>query len=103
MFMVTKVAIFIGNVSGPGHIAGVLGVPTLLVFAGQVTPYEWHPLGQKTMNIRMGIPCAPCYKAFPEQCPYDLKCLKFLWPEKVLSAVEQLLTISGSNIKKTYI
>ncbi len=93
--IVQKCSIFIGNDSGPCHITGFLGIPTLAIFSGHVSPYEWHPLGQKTLSIRVDLPCAPCYKAKPEQCPYDLKCLKFLWPEKVWEAVQQLMAISG--------
>lgn len=95
--IVQKCRIFIGNDSGPCHITGFLGIPTLTIFSGHVSPYEWHPLGQKTLSIRVDLPCAPCYKAKPEQCPYDLKCLKFLWPEKVYEAVQQLLAISGKD------
>ena len=89
--MVRSCHLFIGNNSGPCHIAGVMGVPTLTIFSGQVLPHEWHPIGDKTMSIRVGLHCAPCYKSLSEQCPYDLKCLKYLWPEKVLEAATQLL------------
>jgi len=90
-----KCHLFIGNVSGPGHLSGILGVPTLIIFAGTVLPQEWQPLGEKTLTIRMKLFCAPCYKAIPEHCPIDMKCLKFLWPEKVIGAVNQLLAISN--------
>jgi len=96
--IVQKCDLFIGNDSGPCHIAGFLGIPTLTIFSGHVSPYEWHPLGQKTLSIRVDLPCAPCYKANPEQCSFDLKCLKFLWPEKVWEAVQQLLAVSGKEI-----
>ena len=89
--------LFIGNVSGPGHIAAAMGVPTLMIFGGQVLPHEWHPLGRKTMSVRVQVACAPCYKSLPKDCPFGLKCLKLLWPEKVMGAVEQLLTVSGDS------
>lgn len=92
--------LFVGNISGPSHIAGIVGVPTLCVFGGQVTPLEWSPLGDNVMSIRMAIDCAPCYKAYPEQCPHSLKCLKMLWPEKVYEAALEVLAISG-GIKTT--
>jgi heptosyltransferase-2 len=83
--------LFIGNDSGPCHIAGILDVPTLAIFSGEVLPHEWHPLGEKTLSIRLDVPCSPCYKAYVEQCPFDLKCMKFLWPEKVYKGSQQLL------------
>lgn len=96
--IVKKCDLFIGNDSGPCHIAGFLGVPTLTIFSGHVSPYEWHPLGQKSLTIRVDLPCSPCYLAGPEQCSYNLKCLKSLWPEKVWEAVNQLMAISGNSV-----
>jgi ADP-heptose:LPS heptosyltransferase len=87
--------IFIGNNSGPGHIAGVLGVPLLIIFSGHVLPHEWQPYGEKSLVIYRDTYCSPCYKLLLEECPFDLKCLKKLSPEKVLEAIYEVLTISG--------
>lgn len=95
MAFCAKLDLFIGNVSGPSHIAGASGVPTLTINAGQVSPYEWHPLGAATLSVRMDLPCSPCYFALPKHCPYGLKCLKMLWPEKVYCAVEELMLFSS--------
>ncbi|HXE55120.1 MAG TPA: glycosyltransferase family 9 protein, partial [Tepidisphaeraceae bacterium] len=35
---------FIGNDSGPGHLAGILGGPTVSIF-GPKNPVRWKPLG----------------------------------------------------------
>jgi ADP-heptose:LPS heptosyltransferase len=37
---------YIGNDSGPGHLAGILGVPTISLF-GEADPTRWKPLGPK--------------------------------------------------------
>lgn len=37
---------FIGNDSGPGHLAGALGVPTHTIF-GETNPLMWHPIGPR--------------------------------------------------------
>jgi len=89
--------LFIGNVSGPAHIAAAQGAPTLVVWAGPVLPHEWHPLGLRTLSVRLKLDCSPCYLSAPEQCPHDMKCLKFLWPAKVLEAAERLLAMTGGN------
>lgn len=41
---------FIGNDSGPGHLAGVIGLPTLTLF-GPTTPDVWRPWGPKVTTI----------------------------------------------------
>ncbi len=43
--------VFIGNDSGPGHLAGILGVPTLSLF-GPTDPARWKPLGPHVRTIR---------------------------------------------------
>ncbi len=89
--------IFIGNNSGPGHIAGVLGVPLLIIFSGHVLPHEWQPYGEKSLVIYRDTFCSPCYKLHPEDCPFDLKCLKKISPEKVLDGIGEVLAVSGQR------
>ena len=91
MILVRMCRAFIGNISGPAHIAAAMGVPTLTIFGGQVLPHEWQPLGKKTLSVRLDVKCAPCYKFYPSECPYGLKCLASLSPEKILPVVRQLL------------
>jgi heptosyltransferase III len=42
-------AMFVGNDSGPSHLAGVLGIPTHCLF-GPTSPAVWHPIGP-TVNV----------------------------------------------------
>jgi ADP-heptose:LPS heptosyltransferase len=42
---------FVGNDSGPGHLAGVLGVPTLSLF-GPTDPARWKALGPNVNALR---------------------------------------------------
>jgi ADP-heptose:LPS heptosyltransferase len=37
---------FVGNDSGPGHLSGILGVPSLVLF-GPTDPARWKPLGPR--------------------------------------------------------
>ncbi len=86
--------LFIGNLTGPSHIAGMMGCPTLTIFGGQFAPSECNPPGDDTLCIRLPLECAPCYLASPEQCPYTLQCLREITPEDALRAVNRLLLIS---------
>ena len=42
---------FVGNDSGPTHLAGIVGVPTVAVF-GPTDPARWHPLGPTVQTLR---------------------------------------------------
>jgi heptosyltransferase-3 len=42
---------FVGNDSGPGHLAGIIGVPTVSIF-GPKEPARWKPLGPSVMALR---------------------------------------------------
>jgi ADP-heptose:LPS heptosyltransferase len=42
--------LYIGNDSGPGHLAGIIGVPTLALF-GPTDPVRWKPLGPRVRII----------------------------------------------------
>ena len=42
--------LFVGNDSGPGHLAGILGLPTVSLF-GPTDPARWKPLGPRVRVI----------------------------------------------------
>ncbi len=42
---------FVGNDSGPGHLAGIIGLPTLSLF-GPSDPAVWRPLGPQVAVLR---------------------------------------------------
>ena len=44
-------SLMIGNDSGPGHLAGIVGVPTLVLF-GPTDPAMWRPLGPHVATLR---------------------------------------------------
>jgi heptosyltransferase III len=46
---------FVGNDSGPAHLAGIIGVPTLAIF-GPTSPAMWHPLGPMVRTLRSASP-----------------------------------------------
>ena len=42
---------FVGNDSGPGHLSGILGVPSLVLF-GPTSPARWKPLGPRVSALQ---------------------------------------------------
>jgi ADP-heptose:LPS heptosyltransferase len=79
---------FIGNDSGPGHVAALTGVPTFTLFGPQLP--QWfaplHPAGEYVE----GSPCPyrPCF----DYCRFESpRCLLDLQQDHVIARVEQFL------------
>lgn len=92
--LIDRAAMFIGNDSGPGHLAAFCGVPTFTVFGPQLP--EWfaplHP--QAEWVAGKACPYLPCsdYCRFPEPI-----CIRKITPEEVVERVENFLTLHQKN------
>lgn len=71
----TRARLFIGNDSGPTHLAAQLGVPTLALF-GPTPPAIWKPIGPRVRVI----------------APHELAPMTWLCPEACLAAAMKTLT-----------
>ena len=76
--------LFVGNNSGPKHLAASLGVPTVGIHSGVVDATEWAPLGPDALALRRHMVCGPCYLEFASECPRGLACLTAIRPRDVL-------------------
>ena len=76
-------ALYVGNNSGPKHIAAGLGVPTIGIHSGVVDATEWGPLGPRAVALQRNMNCGPCYLTKAEDCVRNVMCLKELYPEVV--------------------
>src|SRR5262249_36536277 len=85
---------FIGNDSGPGHLAALIGVPTFTLFGPQLP--EWFVPLHPAAEWLGGKPCPykPCWDSWRFPTP---KCLWDLDEELVWSKVEQFV---AKHIKK---
>jgi ADP-heptose:LPS heptosyltransferase/GT2 family glycosyltransferase len=83
--------LFVGNNSGPQHLAGSLGMPAIGIHSGVVDATEWAPLGDQAVAIRKRMICGPCYLEFAADCPRSLACLSALRPRDVFAACMRLL------------
>ena len=93
--LLERSAAFIGNDSGPGHLAAILGVPTFTVFGPQLS--EWfaplHPAAQWVD----GSPCP--YKPCSDYCRFSSpKCLLELQESAVIA---QAVEFVGKVVKKS--
>jgi ADP-heptose:LPS heptosyltransferase/GT2 family glycosyltransferase len=86
-------ALFVGNNSGPKHLAASLGVPTVGVHSANVDPREWGPAGRRAVVVWRHVRCAPCHLSKPEQCNRQLACLTGLRPVDVYPICKRFLAI----------
>jgi hypothetical protein len=89
--LLSACTLYIGNDSGPKHIASALGVPTIGIHSGVVDAIEWGPVGRRAVALRRNMTCSPCYLAMADHCPRGLACLRQLEPALVHQTAEMLL------------
>ncbi len=86
-------ALFVGNNSGPKHIAAAAGVPTVGIHSGVVDAHEWAPLGGAAMAVQRRMGCGPCYLEFASDCPRGMACLTGISPRDVLAHCRRALAL----------
>lgn len=89
--LIKRLKIFIGNDSGPSHVAEALGIPSVIVY-GVNHPFVWGPLLQAQHRI-VADWTAPCRHFAPDGCPDDstVPCLQAMSPARVLAEVRSIL------------
>jgi ADP-heptose:LPS heptosyltransferase len=84
--LLERSSLYIGNDTGPMHLAATVGTPTVSIFSARDFPERWYPAGLGHSVLRRDVPCSPCFK---EVCDQDLICLKGIQPDDVLAEVER--------------
>jgi len=82
--------------SGPVHIAGAVGTPTVGLFGAVNPQYRLWPQTKATA-VSSNVPCLFCHHTTPlghwqSGCPHDIRCMKELNVATVFSAVEKMLS-----------
>ncbi|HLB98775.1 MAG TPA: glycosyltransferase family 9 protein, partial [Acetobacteraceae bacterium] len=94
-------ALYVGNNSGPKHIAAAIGAPTIGVHSGVIDSAEWAPIGKRALALRRNMTCSPCYLAREVDCPRNLACLRQLEPVSVWQACRALLAATRMPVYDT--
>lgn len=82
--------LFVGNDSGPAHLAAIAGVKTLVIFSGTNDPDLWKPCGLNVRILSQPVPCSFCEE---KQCPVPgHPCLRGITVEQVFKAGKELVT-----------
>lgn len=97
--VIERSALYVGNDSGPMHMAAALGVPTVGIY-GPSSPEQTSPRGVKGaahIAVSAAFPCSPCRERFFEECPSPPSaderppCLNDVNVEMVADAVDRVL------------
>ena len=101
MALLQQCRFFVGNDSGPKHLAAALGLPTLTLF-GPEHPLEWHPYDQTkhgyifTDNLAcrtISVNGQPAWCGLEVCTIENHKCLRDWRPEQVWPRLQKLLDL----------
>jgi heptosyltransferase-2 len=79
------------NDTGPMHVAAALGTPVVVPF-GSTSPEltgPGLPGDARHRLLRAAAPCSPCFR---RECPIDFRCMTGISAERVVAAVQSVLT-----------
>ncbi|HEX8906772.1 MAG TPA: glycosyltransferase family 9 protein, partial [Longimicrobiaceae bacterium] len=83
-----RAELYVGNDTGPMHLAAAVGTPVVAVFSARDFPGGWVPYGEGHAALRRDVPCSPCFK---EECDVGLLCLDAISVDDVLREAEARL------------
>jgi heptosyltransferase-3 len=86
-------SLFLGNDSGPMHLAAAMGTPIVALF-GPVDERRWRPLSPNSVVLRGQEPCDDC-RVKREDCD-NFPCITLLPPKKVKEVIGELLAAEKS-------
>lgn len=79
----------VSNDSGLMHVSAAVGCKVVAIY-GSTSPDYTPPLAEQVAIVYTDIECRPCFK---RECPYGhLKCLKDLPADRVIQAIDDLMT-----------
>jgi ADP-heptose:LPS heptosyltransferase len=83
--------VFVGNDSGPGHLASLRGANVVTLFLARQNWNEWGPENRGYIISRR-VPCAGCNIFYdPEECGKGFACITNITPEEVFRTVMEFV------------
>lgn len=97
--LLSRVSVFVGNDSGPKHLAVAVGTPTVTLF-GPEHPFEWHPYPKdahpyffvENLSCRNdALPGMPAWCAVHECTQEQHKCMRMIAVDTVLAECRRIV------------
>ncbi|HWE63204.1 MAG TPA: lipopolysaccharide heptosyltransferase II [Chloroflexota bacterium] len=97
--LLQRCRLYVGNDSGPMHLAVAVGCPVVALF-GPTDVGLYGPYHAQARTVRLPLPCSPCFVHghFPP-CPNGHACMEWLPVEQVLQACRELLDAPDTRHK----
>jgi ADP-heptose:LPS heptosyltransferase len=91
--VLSQCATFIGNDSGPTHLAAMVGIPCVAIFSARNPPGQWQPLGAHHIVLEERPECAGCML---DECVLEAKkCLTRIETGRVVREAVSLIESRG--------
>jgi len=100
--LLASAALFVGNNSGPNHIAAGLGIPTIGVYSGVVDARQWGAIGPNAVVVQRQMRCGPCYLAKVADCSRGMACMTELHPSAVYEVCKQILWTKSNGSQSAW-
>jgi heptosyltransferase-3 len=92
--VLSKCTTFIGNDSGPIHLAALVGIPCVAIFSARNPPGQWTPLGKHHVVLEERPECAGCML---DDCVHEHnKCLTRINAGRVYREAASLIELHGA-------
>ncbi len=93
--VLSQCATFIGNDSGPTHLAAMVGIPCVAIFSARNAPGQWEPLGAHHIVLEDRPECAGCML---DDCVHEAKkCLTRIETGRVVREAISLIESRGAT------
>jgi heptosyltransferase III len=88
---------YLGNDTGPMHLAASEDVPCVALFSARDFPGSWYPAGSGHVVLRKALPCEGCMLQVCRD--KDNQCMRDIAVEEVITACEVVLSNSASQAR----
>lgn len=99
--LLKKSRMFLGLEGALMHMARAVDCPSVIVWGGRLKPEQiGYPCFE---NITIELDCSPCW--IPNACPHNLKCMRGIKSDQVLTSCEKILSLKNKclTIDKIYV
>ena len=90
--IISNACLFVGNDSGPKHLAALRNVPVVSIHSPRTNWSEWGQIDSGCIVSRRA-PCAGCGITSEDECGRGLQCLRHIEVDEVMSAVDRVLDL----------